>query len=678
MLAMRFTAALATLLVFNVAASWARVVRVELESRAPVLNGKAFGLAGAYEKLVGKVRFEVDPSKPANTIITDIAHAPRNSAGLVEFSADFYIIEPVDASRGNGTVLCEINNRGRKGVLGMFNHAAGSLDPSSAEHFGDGWLLREGYTLLWVGWQPDPPHLKGRMRLYPATASGANEVPIQGLARADFVVNDRVSAHTLADRDHVPYAVADLESDKNVLTVRDSVEAPRRVIPREKWRFARMEQGAPIADSGQVWIEGGFEPGKIYEVVYLAQNPPIIGLGPASVRDFAAYLKHGKANNVGVRAGEIRRAIAFGSSQSGRFLRTFLYYGYNRDEEGRRALDAVMSHVAGGGRGSFNHRFAQPSRDAHPYMNFFYPTDIFPFTDAVQKDPESGLEGGIQARYQDTPELRPKVFYTNSSYEYWGRAASLIHTTIDGKRDVDVPDNVRIYHFAGSQHGPASFPPTRSIGQQLSNPMNFRWPMRALLRALNRWADSGEEPPPSRYGRIADRTLVAPEKLPWPKLPGVTYSTRIHKAYRADYGPRFYSEGIVDNQPPKIGEAFPMLVPAVDADGNETAGIRLPEQAVPLATYAGWNLFNAKSGPTNEISSMQGSYIPFAETAAERKAKGDPRPSIGERYTGRNDYLGRVAEVAVQLADEGYLLDEDVPDILKAAAKHWDHLVDSR
>ncbi|MDA2924738.1 hypothetical protein MYX65_08810, partial [Acidobacteria bacterium AH-259-L09] len=605
-----------------VSMGWARVVRVEVVFQQEILGGRSFGLAGPYEKLTGKIYFAVDPTNRANQIITDIDKAPRNSRGEVEFSADFYLIKPKKIERGSGAVLYEVSNRGRKGMLSFFNLASGSLDPHTQADFGDSFLLREGYTLLWLGWQFDPPRRKGLMRLYPAVASEKGR-PIRGLVRSDFVVTEREYHHSLADRNHVAYPVANPEARENVMTVRDGVERPRRTIPRSRWKFARLEGGKPVDDRTQVYLEGGFEPGKIYEVVYVSQDPPLVGLGPAAVRDTISYLKHDRAEALSIPKGAINRALGFGISQSGRFLRTFLYYGFNEDEAHRRAFDGVISHVAGGGRGSFNHRFAQPSRDAHPYMNFFHPTDIFPFTDVEQVDPETGISDGILTHHLKR-EFWPKVFYTNSSYEYWGRAASLIHTTVDGRRDAPLMENVRIYLFAGTQHGAAGFPPRKTIGQQRSNPLDFRWSMRALLRAMDRWVRDGT-PPPSRYPRIDQGTLVKPENLNFPKLPAVNFSTRLHKAYRADYGPNFRSQGIVTQEPPKIGKAFPMMVSAVDGDGNEKAGIRLPELAVPLATYTGWNLFNAESGPTHEISSMAGSYIPFPWTKEEREAKKDPR-----------------------------------------------------
>ena len=652
----------------------ARVVRIEVETRQDVLAGQAFGLAGAYEKIAGKVFFAADPANSANRIITDIDLAPRNAQDEVEYSSEFYLLKPKEVSRGNGTLLYEVSNRGRKGMLGMFNFAAGNLDPSTADHFGDGLLLREGYTLLWVGWQWDPPPRPELLHVFPPVAR-ENGKPVRGLVRSDFVVTDRIYDHSLADRDHVAYPVADPDAPENVLTVRDGVGAPRRVIPRANWKFAHSEGGHPAPNRSRVYLEGGFEPGKIYEVVYVAEDPVLVGLGPAAVRDMVSRLKHEGAAEVAITQDSIERAIGFGTSQSGRFLRTFLYYGFNEDEQHRRVFDGVMAHVAGGGRGSFNHRFAQASRDAHPYMNFLHPTDIFPFTDAEQTDPETGLTDGLTHRIK--PEFRPKIFYTNSAYEYWGRAASLIHTTIDGKRDMPLPENVRIYFLTGSQHGPAAFPPGITLGQQPANPMEYRWPMRALLTAMNRWVTDDKTPPESRYPKVADGTLVPPEQLKFPAIPGVRTSTRPHKAYRANYGPQFYSKGIVTKEPPEIGTAFPILVPAVDQDGNELAGIRLPELVTPLATYTGWNLFNAKSGPVDEISSMVGSSILFPRSKTEREARKDPRLSIMERYGSREAYLGRVSEAAVKLAGEGYLLDADVAGLVRQADRRWKHWMES-
>ena len=655
----------------------ARVVSVEITQRQTVAEGKRFGLAGEYEALAGKLHFAVDPTNPANMTIADLSLAPRNAAGEVEFAADFYLLRPRVSARGNGAVLCEISNRGGKGMLGFFNGAQGGTNPDTAEQFGDGFLLKRGFTLLWVGWQFDVPREPGRMRSYVPVAKNPDGSEITGLVRANIIVKDTAFSHSLADREHIPYEAVAPEDPRNVLTVRDTPNGRPTVIPRTKWRFARWENGQALSDRGSLYLEGGLQPNKIYDLVYVAKDPPVAGLGMAAVRDAIAYLKHNPDAALGIEPGQIARAYGFGVSQSGRFLRTFLYDGFNGDEAGRRVFDGVMAHVGGGGRGGFNVRFAQPSRDGHPFMNFYYPTDIYPFSDAAQRDPETGLEEGILARYQGKEALLPKIFYTNSSYEYWGRAASQIHTTLDGTQDLALAPDTRIYHFAGTQHGTGPWPPASSSGQELGNPNRIRPGMRALLVAMNAWVRDGVAPPPSRYSRIDRKTLVRPEELAFPALQGrnlaaVKRSAALQQAWRADYGPRFRTERIIDKEPPALGKPFPTLVPQVDADGNELDGIRLPDVAVPLATYTGWNLFNEKSGPTNVISNMVGSFIPFPRTQAEAQQTGDPRKPIDARYQSREEYLGRVAESCAKLAEDRLLLPEDTLDILQHAGEIWD------
>ena len=670
----RLVSALLTALCVTTSVS-AEVVRIVVDSRVDVATGTAYGLAGPYEKLTGMVYFEVDPANPANHIITDIALAPRNARGKVEFHSNFFLLKPKDVSRGNSTVLYEVSNRGGKGMLGYFNNATGSRDPQSEVEMGDGFLLEHGFTLLWLGWQFDPPMRAGQMRVYPPIAT-YDGTQITGLVRSEVVVTERSYDRSLADRNHIAYAVADPGDPANVMTVRDGVGEPRRVVPREQWRFARREEnGTVVDDPTRVYLKDGFEPHKLYDIVYVAKDPAVVGLGPAAVRDMIAQLKYDATPELALPAGAIDRAVAWGVSQSGRFLRTFLYHGFNTDERDRRAFDGIMAHVAGGGRGSFNHRFAQPSRDGHPFLNKLYPSDIFPFTDIIQHDPETDMRDGLLAAIQ--PAHMPKVFYTNSSYEYWGRAASLIHTTLDGSADAPILDNVRVYSFAGGQHGPGRFPPRRTSGQQLSNPNDYSWFLRSLLLAMDRWvADDAALPPVSVYPRIADDDLVRPTDLRFPELPGVGQPADPHLAYRAVYGPEFRTKGIVAVQPPEVLSAFPILVPQVDADGNETGGLKMPEVAVPLATYTGWNLFQADFGPSDVPSSMQGAYIPFPRTLSGRERRGDPRRSVEERYGGRAEFLGHLTEAALALVDDGYLLAEDLSPILAQAARHWDYLME--
>ncbi len=637
----------------------AALLRIELSDRTDVLDGKPFAAAGPYERMIGKAYFAVDPNLPANKIVTDIGKAPRNEQGLVEFSADLYVLKPRDPAHGNGAVLFEVSNRGGKGMLYGFDHGTGALDPRVERDFGDGFLLEQGYTLVWLGWEFDVPPTPGLLRLYTPSITG-----LTGLVRSEFVVDHPSTSLSLGDRNQLAYPVANPDDASLSLTVRDHGDSPRRALPRQAWH---IEGGTRVA------MPGGFEPGKIYELVYTAKNPPVVGLGPAAVRDLISFLKYG-SNDITVLGDHhnyIKRAYGVGVSQSGRFLRTLLYYGFNSDEKGRRVFDGVMAHVAGGGRGSFNHRFAQPSRDGHPFMNLFYPTDIFPFTDVAQTDPETGITDGLLS-HAASAETTPKIFYTNTSYEYYGRAASLIHTSLDGSQDAPIPPTTRIYFLTGCQHGPGPFPPVRGEAQNLPNPNQYNWTMRALLVALNSWVKDGKEPPPSRYPKLAGGDLVALGSVRFPKIPGVTFPTRIQKAWRADYGEEFRTSGIVTIEPPKLGSPFPTLVPQVDPDGNETSGIRMPATQVPLATYTGWNPRSPKIGAPDELYSMVGSFIPFPRTKAERTESGDPRLSVEERYASKEVYLGKVQTAALALVKDGYLLERDIRPVMDRASAEWD------
>jgi hypothetical protein len=642
----------------------AGLLRIELSERSDVLGGKAFGAAGPYERLSGRAYFAVDPKLPANKIICDIDKAPRNDSGLVEFSSDIYVLKPRDPKNGNGAVLYEVSNRGRKGMLAMFNRGTSSTDPRTAADLGDNFLLDRGYTLIWLGWQFDVTRTEGLMRLYTPIARNGDR-PITGLVRSEIITGKKEFSHSLGDRDHIPNQPADPSDPKLALTVRERNDGQRRTLPRSAWK---------IVEGTHISMEAGFEPGKIYELVYTAKDPALVGLGPAAIRDLISFLKYGGTNTVTALADQrrfIKRAYAVGTSQSGRFLRTFLYYGFNADEKGKQVLDGVMAHVAGAGRGSFNLRFAQPSRDGHPFMNLFYPTDIFPFTDTEQTDPETGLTDGLLVKAEQA-HVAPKIFYTNSAYEYWGRAASLIHTTVDGKQDAPIPANTRVYFFAGGQHGPANFPPVRATTQNLPNPNPYTWSMRALLVAMDQWVARNVEPPPSQYPKIADGKLVQLAALQFPKIAGVDVPTRPQKAYHVDYGPEFRSMGVITIEPPKVGKPFPTLVPQVDADGNETSGIRMPGIQAPLGTFAGWNLRSREIGAPDELFSMVGSYIPFARTKADREKNKDPRRSIEERYSSRADYLKTVESAARNLVAGGYLLEQDVARLLERGAAEWD------
>jgi hypothetical protein len=353
-------------------------------------------------------------------------------------------------------------------------------------------------------------------------------------------------------------------------------------------------------------------------------------------------------------------------------LRTFLYEGFNEDEQHRRVFDGVLAHIAGGARGGFNVRFAQPSRSS---SSFLYPNEVYPFTDAAQTDPASGVSDGLLLRV--APAFVPKLFYTNSSNEYWRGSAALTHVTVDGKRDFAPPNSTRIYLFAGTQHGPAAFPPRVASGRLPDNPNAYSWFMRSLLQKLDAWVSDDAAPPASVYPTLAERPLVERSQLQFPALPGVDVPVAPRGPVRIDFGSKYASDGIV-TEPPMVGAAFPILLPQVDADGNELAGLRSPELAVPLATYMGWALYDAKLGRDDELVSLQGSFKPLPLDAAERGQTADPRRAILERYPDRARYLGLVEQAAEPLIAAGYLRGEDLAGILRQAGERWRVLVEER
>lgn len=608
-----------------------------------MLNGRSFGTVGPYERIRGKVEFTVDPNAAANTAIVDLKLAPRNTQGLVSFTADMYVLRPMDRNRGNGTTLVEIPNRGGKGLLSVFDFAEGSRNPRSETEFGDGFLLRRGFTLVWIGWEFDVPRQPDILALdAPAVSDNGN--PITGIVRSEWIGDDRVNTISLGDRNQIGYPVSDAQDPVNKLYVRDRVDEERTVVDRSRWTFS---------DPTHVTLASGFEPGRIYEIVYRAKNPVVAGLGFAAVRDFISFLRNpAAADDSSGLAGTVKRTIGFGISQDGRFLRDFLFQGFNADEQGRSVFDGVWAHVAGAGRGSFNQRFAQPSRDGHPFMNVLYPVDVPPFTtDAI-----------LKAERQK--KVVPKLMLTNGSYEYWGRCASLIHTTPDGQHDIEPEEGTRIYFLAGSQHGAGSIPPHRKTTQNLSNVTDYRCVQRALLIAMQNWVAEEKEPPPSKIPTIRAGELVDLRSFRFPAVPGVMLPRHKREAYQLDFSV----------EPPRIGAASVTLVPQVDQDGNEIAGIRMPEISVPLASNTGWNLRDASVGAPAEMYSMIGSWIPFPLTKAQRAERSDPRAAVEERYGNREEYLTKIGEAAESLVKEKYLLEQDVPRLRQRAEEEWNYI----
>ncbi len=640
----------------------AKVSAIHIDEREPVLNNRPFGDAGPYELIRGRVKFEWDPLHPRNAAIADIRNAEVNRRRWVEAQANFMLLRPVKACEPHCVGLLEVSNRGHKAALAFFNSGSFSDYPQTAADFGDGLLMQHGFTLIWLGWQFDVPAGRDRLRIDAPRATRAGT--IRGLVRSDWTVDAATKTLPLAHREHIPYPPTAPESARHLLTERSSRLGPRRTVARDQWRFIRIGDGSGMT---HILHKTAFDAGKIYELTYVAEDPAVAGVGLAAVRDFVSHLKH--AHNP-VR---VDHALAFGVSQSGRFLRHFLHQGFNMDEAGRPAFDGMLIHAAGAGRGSFNHRFAQPSRDAHRYSAFFYPTDLFPFTTRIQQDPYTGR---CDALLRGNARYWPKLFFVNSGYEYWGRAAALTHTSVDGRSDVDPLDNERIYHLAGTQHfiSPLSTlygGRSGEIRTYEGNPIDSSLPLRALLFRLKAWVLDARRPPASRIPSIAQQTLVPIENVVFPRLPGVPVSGVAHQAYRVDYGPR-WRYGIIDNEPPILGKPFPTHVPQVDSDGNELGGVRGIELRVPLGTYYPWHLRTGYRHQPGELMDFFGTFIPFASDETQRQLHGDPRPSITARYAGKDSYLARVEQRAVQLVEEGFLLQQDVPRATRHAAEIWD------
>jgi hypothetical protein len=646
----------------------ARVTRVEIESRTDVLGGKSFGDAGPYERLNGQIFFSARVDNPHNSRIVDLHDAVNLRHGEVEFSADFVAFRPKDPHRANGSLLLEVPNRGRPHFISLVDGG----DADLAHDAGDAWMLRKGFTIVSVGWQWDAAG-QDALKLYAPTAKeGARR--ITGLLRGDVMLS-RVAEEIplghliLGNIGGLEYPVANMSDSRNVLTVRDSRDARRTLIPASQWQFAETVNGKLTPSDRHIHLNGGFQPGRIYEYVYVVADPVIAGLGFAAIRDFASYAKHRPDSIV-----PAARIYGEGISQNGRFLRDFLYEGFNADEEGKRALDGVLAHVAGAGRGSFNYRFAQPSRDAQPTSSVYFPTDVFPFTDLPETDPVTGERAGLLDRAV-AEKVVPKIFFSNTSYEYWGRAAALISVDAEGKQDVPLSDNVRIYHFTGLQHFSGPSPPRKGDGDLLGQaaesalPIKYFW--RAMLTNMDAWVRTDTAPPRSSYPRIDNGTLVPLREYAFPPIPGVNRAQEANDAARLDFGPQ-WSQGVLSVQPPKVGQHFPLLVPQVDVDGNESDGVRLPELVVPLGTYAGWNLRDPLIGAPTQRVAFEASYIPFARTASERRKARDPRKSIEERYGSREDYLDRFGHALDELVGQHWVLPEDRAALMARGRQDWE------
>jgi hypothetical protein len=658
------------------------VVRFEITERVPFAGGKAFGRVGAYERIIGRVFFSIDPQAPQNASIVDLEQAPRTSEGRVEFNAELFVLAPADLRRGNGAALYSVNNRGNKLALRFFNDGPNGNSPSSRADAGNSFLFKAGFTVVWSGWDGELLPGKNRLQLMAPVATGtqatAREAMITGPVRYEIIPEEEGTRLPANGTGHGAYRPTLRGVEEVTLSWRQRPSDPRVPIPRDQFHL-HVTETTPSSPGQLPLVElelpAGFRVGYLYELRYEAQDPLVHGVTFASVRDLMTAFKHGegtdnplkKTPHGGARnPGTLARAHSFGVSQSGRFLREFLHAGFNQDERGRKVFDGVMTHVAGGGLGSFNHRFAQPTAYGTQYAQHDTPSDRFPFAYETQRD---SLAGGSEDGVLDTvrPEHLPRIFHTQSSAEYWSRCGSLPHTDPLGQRDADLPDTVRLYTFGGTQHGPSSYPPTRGSGQNLRNPADYRPFLRALLLALDAWVRDGTAPPPSVHPTIHGGTLVDFHQTStgFPSIPGVRYPSVIHAPSILDFGPRWKSDRIIDRQPPRKGPQYRVLAARTDADGNPLGCLLPPEVAVPLATFTGWNLRHREAGAQNQLVGLAGSYIPFAKTRAERARLGDPRPSVEERYSSLEAYTAELRKACLELVRGRYLREEEIEPIVK-------------
>lgn len=595
------------------------ITGIEIKRRAPFVAGATFGAAGAYERIDGTASGALDPSHPGNRGIALLDRAPRDAGGLVPYRSDFVLLRPADPALGNGRLLYEVNNRGRIMLFANLCAGAGGNQPGTAAELGNALPLGLGFSLLWTGWDPGAPKPTGLSLEAPAIEGMTKPI------REEFVSGTRLGAHEA-------FRLAYDAIGPATVTVRRTQAAPRRAVPSERvdGRTIRLlPAGTPP------------ETGSIYEIRYAAANPRVLGIGFAATRDVVSHLRHRGAALVGR---PVTRALAFGISQAGRYLRDHIAQGFNADEDGRRVFDGVFTHVAGIGRVFHNAPFGQPFRTRTWHEDHDFPEIGFPFSSAPQDDPVTGASGALMRGAATDPLL----IETNTSTEYWQKGASLLHTDPLGTSDVALPGNVRGYLLAGTQHGGRAGMP-RDRGPCL-HPRNWHDPMpavRALLVALDAWVAEGRAPPDSRLPRIADGTLVAAGDVALPAVPGLVRPRAANDvAPLADW-----------TDPAPAARAYVALVPQVDADGNERAGIRLPDTAVPLGTFTGWNLYEAPY-PDGELADRDGSYLAFAETEAERARSGDPRPSVAARYPG-DARAEAVRAVAQALLRDRLLLPED-------------------
>jgi len=660
--------------------SEARVVRFVVEQRRAFAPGTEWGTAGAYERLDGTAYFEVDPRDPQNAVIVNLDKAPRNTRGLVEFSSPFYILKPADLARGNHKLWYGVNNRGNSIEITLrgFPIVAGS-DPLSAGAVGENnILLHKGYAFVDAGWHGDGiPRPNALFPNFPV-AGQPDGSSIVGPLRLEYQTAVATFTQPLAPG-WKPYEAADTNTLHSTLTVRDRADAPKVPIPADRWAFGRCPSGpgSLVPTTTDLCLFDGFEARKIYELIYPAKNPIVMGLAYAVTRDVGAFLRYqthddaGNPNPLALSSTNVglRRAYLSGTSSTGMYMREFLYLGFNEDEAQRKVFDGVTILTAATHRLFANVQFAHPTFYSRQDRNQDYTSNSYPpFTFAVTTDPISGIHDGILKR----PATDPLVMQIDGELEVWQWKASLNVHDAHG-RSVRIPDNVRLYYLSGFGHvggitGVLSPPrPPGTCQHLLTGSLSAPTP-RALVLAMDDWADRGIHPPKSNYPRLEDKALVSLEeyRAAFPRIPGVEPPAVINEIHLLNFGPFFDSEGGEQTLlPPLRGPRYPVFAARSDRDGLNIAGILPLEMRVPLGTNTGWNVQAGFRAP--DLCGLSGAYFPFAETKAERLANGDPRKSLEERYKDHEGFVKAVKKAAKKLVKEGFLLEEDAETYIRAA-----------
>ena len=611
-----------------------------------------------YELVKGRLLFEVDPDNSYNQYVVDLHLAPLNNIGRVSFAADFELLRPMNPNEGNNILIADILNRGSRRAIRYFNFATNYDSPDGPTNLGDDYLMEHGYSILSIGWQFDVPNNPALLRSYVPVIE-MDPTQDNGLVRSDFFVTESTSSHTLGDRGHFAYPVNSLFADQATMTIRELYSNEKTTLPRDQWSF--IEDNDETANSilsnegdlNAVVINGGFQPGFVYEVSYPSHRSAVAGLGLAAIRDGVQAIKnHLYIEEYFDNTLEPMTVIAFGDSQSGRTLRTFLYDGFNYSETGEVVIEGFMIHLGSNARGGFNQRYTQASRAVD--RNYDYPAEVFPFSDNFSTNHINDQVDGLLSKYEASDY--PKIFFSNSATEYWRSPAYLIHTSSDGESDLVPLASSRIFQFSGTQHVPSNnFNWAGDQRFSIGNNAKYQWFLRALLQAMNEWITLEIDPPESRYPNISEGTLIPAESLTLPEsIPFVT-NTNLNHGFDLDYGSSFQEDLIPSIEPPIRGYRYDLRVSSVNNLGNEIGGLVPWEVFVPLATYTGWF-------PGNPKSSI-GMVIPFTTS------------NLSLPFIDKNSYLDAVRNYTSNQIEQRYLLAQDQALILREASQLWDILV---